>query len=63
MDTAGSIVAIIVAGIFIYLLIRMVRHQPQAFSKENFSKSAFTLGILALILIVVVLLGILFLSH
>jgi len=38
----------------LWLLYRGVKNQPQAFSKENMGKSFYTLGILALLLIVLV---------
>ena len=34
-----------------WLIYSQVRNNPMAFSKESFGKSAFTLGILALLLI------------
>lgn len=37
--------------LLIWMLYRGVKNNPQAFSRENLSKSFFTLGILALILI------------
>lgn len=43
----------LIGGILlIWLVYRSIRRQPQAFSRENLGKSFYTLGILALILIV-----------
>lgn len=47
----GKFFFIIGAALMAWLLYRHVRTNPQAFSKENLSKSFFTLGILALGLI------------
>jgi|JI102314A2RNA_FD_contig_101_79234_length_1372_multi_2_in_0_out_0_2 hypothetical protein len=54
-------VAIIVA-IMAWLLYKNLRAMPQAFSKENLSKSFFTLGLLALGLILFIGLLVLFLK-
>lgn len=53
-----GLVAVIVAGVFVFFLFRLVKKNPQAFSKENFSKSATTLGLLALFLLAVIFIGI-----
>ena len=42
---------IVFAGFFAWLLYSQVKSNPEAFSTANFSKSAYTLGILALVLI------------
>jgi hypothetical protein len=39
------------AGLVIWYLIRTIRSNPQAFSKEMFGKSFYTMGILAVLLI------------
>jgi len=44
------------AGIMVWLIVRMVRKNPGSFTKAALSKSMFTFGILALILIGVVFL-------
>ncbi len=42
----------VILAIFIgWLIYRTLKHNPQAFSKANLSKSFYTLGILALALI------------
>jgi len=50
------------AGLMVWLIIRMVRNNPGSFSRAALSKSIFTLGILALILIGIIFLCIQFLS-
>lgn len=42
------------AVLMIWFLVRTIRGNPQAFSKENLGKSVYTFGILALLLIVVI---------
>lgn len=54
MGVGYQILALILAGLAIFLLYRTVKNQPQSFSKENFSKTATTLGFLALFLIALV---------
>ncbi len=46
-----QIVSLIAAIFIIWYTIRMVRGNPTAFNRESLSKSFFTMGILALILI------------
>ncbi len=51
METLYQILGLI-AGVFIvWYLARMIKSNPQMFSKQNFSKSFYTMGILALGLI------------
>jgi len=57
----GKLGLLLLSIFFIWILWRYYRLNPQAFSKHNFSKSFFTMGILALILIVFIFLCILFL--
>lgn len=47
-----ALFAILIAGLLVWLLFRYAKNQPEAFSKENLSKSFFTMGVLALLLIV-----------
>lgn len=44
------------AGLMVWLIVRMVRNNPGSFTRGALSKSIFTLGILALMLIGVILL-------
>ncbi len=50
----GSFFLILGFGLLIWLMIRTIKNQPELFSKDNLNKSFTTIGILALILIVVV---------
>lgn len=50
------------AGFMVWLIVRMVRNNPGSFTREALSKSVFTLGILALMLIGVIFLCIKFLK-
>lgn len=54
MNTFYQILALLGAGLIIWILYRSIRGNPQQFSKENISKSFSTMAILALILIVFV---------
>ena len=47
----GKIVAVLIGALLVWLLYRTVKGHPDTFSKENFSKSFGTMGILALVLI------------
>lgn len=51
METFYQILALIGAGMIIYVLYRTIKGSPDQFSKENLNKSFFTMGVLALILI------------
>lgn len=51
MGVFTQILLLIGAGLIIWYLVRTIRSNPDAFSKEMFSKSFYTMGILALILI------------
>lgn len=46
-----QLLLLIGAGLLIWYLVRTIRSNPEAFSKEKFNKSFYTMGILALILI------------
>jgi len=48
----GKFFFIMGAALMMWLLFRQIRTNPQAFSKQNLNRSFFTLGILALGLIV-----------
>ena len=51
------------AGVMIFFIIRMVKGNPGAFSKEALGKSFSTMGILALILIAFIALCVFMLRH
>ena len=53
MFWTGFVVALI-AIFLIWSLYQKVRHDRQAFSKENISKSFYDMGILALLLIILI---------
>lgn len=51
METLGQILLILGAGLVVWFLVRTIRSNPAVFSKEMFSKSFYTMGILAIVLI------------
>lgn len=51
METLYQILGLIGAGLIVYFVYRTIKGRPDMFSKENLSKSFFSMGILALILI------------
>jgi nitric oxide reductase large subunit len=59
-QTFFYMLGILLAG---WLVYSQVRNNPLAFTKESFGKSAFTLGILALLLIGFITLLVLMLRH
>lgn len=54
MGNWTNILYIIAAVLMLWLLVRMVKGNPQAFSKENLSKSFYTVGLLTLFVIAVI---------
>ena len=44
----------IITGLLLWLLYGAVKHKPQLFAAENLSKSFFTMGILAVALIIII---------
>ena len=50
----ASILAIVGCTFLLWMMVRTIRSNPGAFSKANINQSLSTLGILALILIVVI---------
>jgi hypothetical protein len=50
----GLVLLVISAALMIWLIVRTVKGNPQAFSKANLSKSIYTIGILALVLILII---------
>ncbi len=51
MDTLYQILAVLGAGMLIWVIYRTIKGRPEQFSRENLSKSFSTMGFLALILI------------
>lgn len=58
-----SLLFLIGAALMIWLLVRTVRNNPHAFSRENLSKSFSTIGILTLIVILVIFVCVMFLRN
>jgi uncharacterized membrane protein len=54
VTTFNQIMLLVLAGIAIFFLYRTIKNQPGLFTKEKFSQTASTLGILALALIIFV---------
>lgn len=50
----GLALLVISAALMVWLIVRTIKGNPQAFSKENLSRSVYTMGILALILILII---------
>lgn len=51
MELLYQVLGIAAAGLLIWYMFRVVKRDPQSFSKKNFSKSFYTMGLLALGLI------------
>jgi len=54
MGVGYQLLAIVGAALIIWILFRTIKQRPEQFSRENLSKSFFSLGVLAVILIVFV---------
>lgn len=54
MQTLYQILALIGAGLAVWLLYRYIRAQPEQFNRDNLMKSFSTMGILAIVLIIFV---------
>jgi len=54
---------VIVAALVIWLAFKMIRGNPQLFSKENIAKSFFSIGVLTLILMAFIAALVYFLKH
>ena len=54
MSTFETIIFALVIGFFTWMLVRYIRENPFMLTRENFTKTAKTLGFLALLLIGVV---------
>ncbi|CEK12184.1 hypothetical protein [Legionella hackeliae] len=51
METLYQILGIVGAGLIVWILYRTIKGRPELFTRESFSKSFATMGLLALILI------------
>lgn len=63
MEVFWQLLALVGAGLLIWYMIRTIRSQPEVFSKQMFSKSFYTMGILAIILILFIALCIFILRN
>lgn len=63
MSTLSQILAILGAFFIAWILYKSIKHNPQMYSKENFSKSLTSMGVLALGLIAFVYLLVLMVRH
>jgi len=54
----SALLGILAAGVIGWLLYRVVRRNPESFSKANLTKSLGTMGLLALFLIAVIFIGV-----
>lgn len=54
METLYQLLAVVAAGLVVWILYRNIKNQPQQFSREKMMKSFSSMGVLALILIVFV---------
>lgn len=50
------------AALMLWAMIRMIRGNPQAFSKENLSRSFLTIGLLTLLILGIIFLCVIFLK-
>ena len=51
METLYQLLALMGAGMIIWIIYRNIKGRPEQFSKENLTKSFSTMGVLALVLI------------
>lgn len=58
-----NIFLLLVGAFVVWMTVRNIRNQPEAFSKENTNKSVKTLGVLALLLIAFVAILIITIRH
>jgi hypothetical protein len=61
METLYQILGLLGAGLIIFFLYKTIKGRPELFSKDNLSKSFYTMGILAIVLIVFIALMVLML--
>lgn len=54
MGWGYQLLAVVLGGLTLWMLYRLIKNQPQLFTKESFSKTLGTMGVLALVLIVFV---------
>lgn len=61
MNWEGLVVGVL-AALLLYSLYSSIKSKPEAFSLENFQKSSYVLGVLALFLIVLITFAVLILK-
>jgi hypothetical protein len=55
MSRDWTLVLFFIGALFLlWFMVRNIRQNPEAFSKENLGKSIYTMGILALIIIAII---------
>ncbi len=62
MTTMNSIVLVILSIVLLWVLYSSIKNKPEAFSAKNLNKSFFTMGVLAVILIIVIGLAVIMLK-
>ena len=63
MGFGYQLLAIVGAALIVWILYRTIKQRPEQFSRDNLSKSFFSLGILAFILIIFISFLVLLLRH
>lgn len=51
METLYQILGLIAAGLILFYIYTMIKGRPELFSRQNLSKSFFSMGVLAIALI------------
>ncbi len=62
MTTMNSILLVILSIVLLWVLYSSIKNKPEAFSAKNLNKSFFTMGVLAVILIIVIGLAVIMLK-
>lgn len=57
-----SILFLVAAGLIIWWAVRIIKHNPGAFTKANFSKTATTVGLLTLLIIGIIFVAVMLLK-
>lgn len=63
MNTLYQVLALLGAGLILWVMLRTIKGRPELFSRENLSKSFFSFGVLAIVLIAFVGLLVLILNN
>ena len=51
METFYQLLSLIGAGLIVWVIYRAIKGRPELFSRSNLSKSFFSMGVLAMVLI------------